>query len=440
MDDVLFGGMLISLCLPLSTIIGFDGFRVYFFDVWLVALVISGAVAAIGSRFKRTDRSVSRGVDWVERALGALVTWFIVGGLFAYDRTAVYERAGLWIRGLFIYRVTSRRVGRTLSVERILRAVAWIFICEGGICLLQLATGSDIGALNKYFGGASDLQRTFDTDFGTFIRVQGTFFNTGIIAEWACLWVSLLMTQYMVDRRGRGKTSLLLGWISCLFCALFTYYRSAWSAIFIGIVGSIWCVSRSRRNASVRRATVIQSLGILIVVTVAGIIVSWLADIKVLDALVWRAGSFEGRVEKKYALIKYAGLILQQNWLWGVGLGNFFIHLQETDYLYYFYTHKGGAVHNIPALIAAESGVVGGGLFVISCGLAIGRSLRVLSKKNMSRKELLGSAASVGVLAMLWQMQWSLMFVHHSVMPVFFVVFGLSRVAGQASLVKRGRD
>lgn len=430
LNDVLLAGLVFSLCVPLSTAINYSWLRVYFFDFWLVALLVVNILRKGERKSWSLQRVVGRKRDEIGKALLILVVWFFVVDLFALDRGVAFERLGLWFRGLLIYQIVYRTVGRSASANWLVSVVCVVFIVEGVVCLLQLATASDIGAINRYFGETGAMVRTFATDSGEYLRVQGTFFNTGIIAEWSCLLVALMICDYMMSRPGIRKGILLMGWLSALFCALFTYYRSAWSATAMAVAGSMLAIRGWGVRRSIRAAAIRHTVAILLLIGCAGFGVLLVGEVRILRAAVERGTALEGRFEKKWALIVYSAKIMGENWLSGVGQGNFYEYLSGTDYLYYFYTHEGGAVHNIPALVGAEAGIVGFVVFGFFLVKIVVKGARMVNRKDLDRRGVLVSAAWVGVVVMVWEMQWSLMFIHHSVLPVFFVVLGLCHEEG----------
>lgn len=202
------------------------------------------------------------------------------------------------------------------------------------ISLLQIKMGTDLGL--QFIGESNLLAGTLGTSFiamdsGQVLRGYGTFPHPNILS--ACLLLSTIITLYMKDH---DRLRLLVVIVSSIG-VLITFSRTA--LLLLLLIFVIYGISLSRKR--------LYSI----------------LPITFVDRIFSMFTGTDTSVKDRIALISHSLSVIKDNYITGVGSGNYVSTMREM----YVTTEKGflllQPVHNIFLLILAEHGIAG--IFII---------------------------------------------------------------------------
>ncbi len=421
---------LISLTIPLSQTIFMPWLRIYFFDLFLFPILLLWYMRITASGIWKINL---RAVDVL---LLCLLLWFFVCDLIAPRHDITFERWLLWLRGVFIYFYFSRNFFRCISINMFIKVLAFIVVCESIICIIQMITQSNFGSINQYFGKSNQIVSSFvynkemiSRDLYNkyrYVRVHGTFFHTGIIAEWMVLISPMLLSWYLKSTTNKKNIFYLIVWLMGIISAIFTFSRTEWSSIGIGVILVLLWWRKLKVHKFIFYGKLdkkLISIGCIALCAILFIIIIfWYANI--LDIYLFRALDFNDRFLKKFSQINASWQIMLWYPIFGVGQGNFGLYLHDTTFDYFYRGH--GVVHNILFLIGAESGFIGVVLFIWLLIIAVWKNLKYIRISPVTEFDIIKGAAVIAIICMTWNMQWSDGIKHHSLLPIYFVFLGIA--------------
>lgn len=242
----------------------------------------------------------------------------------------------------------------------------------------------------------------------TFFRAVGFFPDPHMLAFYLNLawpWSFLAAWQ---DRRRNPRTAFLFAAATILILAatLATFSRGAYVGIFGGLIflGS-YLIARQPTKKN------------LIILALAVFLSAWLTN---LAPVAQRFGSIfdlrEGSNSQRLATWRQAWTIAQDDWLTGVGLGNYSLSVRPTasyrDPIY---------AHNLYLDILAETGILGLACWLGLVGIAIAGFL----KKSVLNRIYLGGALSLIIFSIHAFFETPLFSVH--VLPILLITISLAR-------------
>ncbi|MDD3474942.1 MAG: O-antigen ligase family protein [Candidatus Dojkabacteria bacterium] len=227
---------------------------------------------------------------------------------------------------------------RILSIILIISILSVLF--QGVIALLQFSGGSSVGL--SFLGESNVVNGMIGSSFlelnnALYLRGYGTFPHPNVLGGW--LIFNMLLGWYLFDSMKRKRDySILLMVVSSLVLVL-TFSRISWL-----VCGIIWLAFIIKTFIS-KRGRIFTLIPLL--------------SERVLNLFNGGDTSWSDRLN----LMKSSFYIIKNNFLFGVGLGNFTNNMDDTVPI----TSNGilllQPVHNIFLLMFSELGLIGSGFF-----------------------------------------------------------------------------
>ena len=247
------------------------------------------------------------------------------------------------------------------------------------------------------------------------LRAYGTLDHPNMLGGLLTLGAIMIIFVIINLRRKKNKENykyfILASYLFLLtysFALFFTFSRAAWLAFVIGlfVILAVTLIKKDRFG----------QIQILKIILVSGILVFILFTS--FQNLVLTRVKGESRLEQKSNIErlesnKVAWDMFRDNWLVGVGMGNYTMELAKTNPSHPAYFYQ--PAHNAYLLIAAEIGIFGIALFLY---LILYISYYILKFKNINRITLI---ISLIILLTFDHWLWSL---HFGVLFLFFI-FGI---------------
>lgn len=402
--------------IPLSMPVGPAWSRIYFWDFSLFMIFFCWI-----ARLSR-ERGPSPKLYALDALLITFLLWLLFCNMLGLRIDRSFEAWLLWIRGFLIYLYFSRNLGKVIKVNDILIIFFLLVLFENSLCIYQVLTQSNFGQINQYVGSFNpDKIPGFWYKGQKYIRAPGTFFNTGLVAGWMVMLLPVFLSFYFFSYNRRLKNILIVTWNIGIIGAVCTLTRTPILSIIFGSI-IVLCWRRSIRLTLKINKNFLIFATIFLLFTVSIIVISYSSGS--LEKANSRVSAYKKSLEKRVAYVASARQIMFMKPLFGVGQGNFGLLLDETGFP--FYHHGEGVVHNIPLLIGTESGYIGFFLFLSLLILLIVKTIRRTSKFPSTDFHIIKGGALIGIVSFICNMQFSASLIHHSVLPLFFVMIGLS--------------
>jgi hypothetical protein len=407
---------LFSLMIPLSMLIVPIWSRIYFWDFSLFAMYFLWIAR------------LSQGGKWTVRLylfdgfLMVFLVWLCACDVLGLRPEKSFEAWLLWVRSFLIYLYFSRNIGRIIGLKSFLKVILVLILIEGSLSIFQVITQSNFGQINQYFGGYNpEKVPGFWYQGEKYIRSPGTFFNTGIVAEWMVLLLPIVLAWYLYQTKKAFMNIYVIAWFVGLVGAVATLSRSEILCIGFGTFLVLYWNRFITLSGKIKKRVLyfIFIIACLFIGTVP-----FMARSGYLDQAWHRVQDFSGRFDKKIAYMDSAIQIMEMKPIFGVGQRNFGLLLEETGFPYFH--HGEGVVHNIPLLIGAESGYFGFILFVTVILYVVIKYLRRMRLKPSVPRQAVTGGALIGIVCLIADMQLSAGLIHHSLLPLFFVMLGVA--------------
>lgn len=219
--------------------------------------------------------------------------------------------------------------------------------------------GNHTWILKELFGLKLDLNYLF--------RVSGTFLHPNILGGF--LFFAIMASYYLYrDVSGKLKRFSLQVMILLQFFTLYlSFSRSAVLALVVATF--LWCflqLKHLRKNSGIRSPAFkrLALLGGTVFCSVVVGIVLLYPQIKGRGGILNYNSVSKNADSERVIYMKVAGNMIKERPLLGVGYNNFQLHSYMAKSKFPE-NHLFAKVHNIYLLIAAESGLIGGGLFLL---------------------------------------------------------------------------
>lgn len=329
---------------------------------------------------KLRQRSGQEKISLLWISLSGLELFVLISFFFAPDQTLAFYHYVLFLFGVGLFYLLREGVRRTSYEECCLNRIKIIYSFLGGV-FLQAALGvyqflSQNSFACKYLGLAghnADILGTavVETVSGRWLRAYGGFDHPNIFG--GVLAVSLIMAAYLlakkkiiVSAREIGESVFLfIFYFVALFALFFTFSRSAWLALGVGLMVLLIILIIQKDHWIVDR---------LLAIIFFSAIMLLIAAVPYQDLLRVRL-TVETRLEiksltERQAYLGEARELIKDHSVFGVGAGNYTRALAERDEI------KKAAwayqpVHNVPLLLWAESGIFALGFFLIFLFMAL---------------------------------------------------------------------
>lgn len=427
---------------------------------------------------------------WEYGTIGVYATQLIIAVLlvwhrhvFARDCRILWERMHLSLRLLFLWLVLSLAwsIDPVLAAWHLLwvlepAAIAWLLyqereratlligvfvagmLFQAVVAIVQVLNQDTVANVwlgwtqhDPSVGGTSVIEvngRRFLRGYGGMghPNVLGAYLVAALLVLMAWMRSTLprIKNEFVVLRRSAGSALLVMtgAWLSFLVLLaglFFTFSRSAWAVLVLGLVVMVvgeFLRSRSRRMTMANRSEWLKMLIALIVVFAS---LGWL----------WREPSFarlesRGRletksIEERREQLSESTIVLKGHWVHGTGLGNYTNTLAQEDPkptiiepMFQRVMRKPAwmyqPVHNVFLLMLSEIGIIGV-LLLLWALKDLWKTFR--SATSVAAPILYSLFASLFALSLLDHYLWSL---HAGWLLVGFVIFVLISFGNKETL------
>ena len=314
---------------------------------------------------------------------------------------------GFWIKSFLIGIYLRHNLYRLYSLPALVWFFAIVLFFEVSLGILQGITQSSIGVVQQYFGQIMDHTSVYNTGVIHVVRVQGTFKHCNILGNWIVMLLPLIITKALVSVGSQRRFCWLCA-AAAIVALILTLSRGNWGALVFGlfVMANVTGILKAKRF-NMSKAVAGALVGGTYMVLMSAIFFEELSVFT--DALTQRVEKLPGSRSgtTRYNLALGAIQLIDENLLWGVGLGKSNELLHYTDYE--IRERFSSTVHNIFLIIATEGGLVALVLFLIFLWQPIKNLYRVAKKRpGVAQEEdsfaaagLLGGYSSL-VFAMLW--------------------------------------
>lgn len=288
----------------------------------------------------------------------------------SYIRLSLFELLRM-TKLYLLSRVVASNVRRREDVHDVVLALLIGLVVQGVICVLQYMVGTDLG-LELFTVG--DLR-----------RVSGTVGWPNTLGAYTATLLSVISALWMYGTGGRVRIAIGAACLAGLFSLILSFSRGAWISLLAGVaVILVWGWRAGRLGAkSVPSLSAIALSAAVVGALFATSITARLAEVHPrMDVIVDRM-----------QLNRVAMNMISAHPLMGVGINTFVDTMKQYDttgVTYYFPE----PVHNVFLLVAAETGLVGLGLFLLLVFMAFRASLQA-SKTD----DRFLSAGAIGILS-----------------------------------------
>lgn len=419
---------------------------IYAVDVLIVILAVIAGITLIRRRYisisARSGAACSNRVRLLYFLIALLFMWSFVGIFWAPDKTiTIYKAWKLIEAGLMVWLFTKIN----FSFYRVLVAFIASAVIQAMLGIQQFISQNVWGS--KWLGiaaqKASDLGvsvvEVWPADFNIerWLRAYGSLPHPNILGVF--LVVGILLALGLELKLGRQReqnilqSAFLFPSIIIMSAGLFfTFSRSAWLALVVGLVLlTVRVVRRPRREIDL-----FPDKGSLQKWQYIKLLSASLTAIAILTLIYWpivhtrlTVNSRLERLSQDQRLSSYSQAkdIIQDNWLSGVGAGNYTQELSRrfpdlTAYLYH-------PVHNVWLLIWAELGIIGLSIIIILLIFGYSFLASKMKKDHLPwRYAFIAVSASLLIISLFDHYLWSL---HIGVILLGFII-GLNVKAAQA--------
>lgn len=313
---------------------------IFFFDIILVPLFVS-VVVQKQFRFEKSALTFL-----------CLVMVFTVWGLgtaiFSIDPLWSVDRVLLWIRILTCVFIAIEAYGRLYNTADIVKIATVLILLQGSIAIVQMITQTSIGQLNQYFGAKEITRHTVTFGELEILRAQGTFHNPNILAGWILILLPLTFLDSsdfsLKNKRLSQKSAIFVGTLTLLF----TQSRGVTIFALLAAIGLLMALNR-RYGLYV---------SILLLLGVSSLIVS--PQLRKLPYISRFLDIFGGESARINSMVESFHVIAEYP-LTGIG---YWTYADGVSKLGLDIPGSAAAVHNIPLLVGAETGIVGLAIFI----------------------------------------------------------------------------
>jgi O-antigen ligase len=298
-------------------------------------------------------------------------------------------------------------IRQKIDLVRFVHRLAWLLVCvaffECGVSICQYFFQDSVGLrflgerspkgfpfanqgehlwlLGKIFGSKPDSIYLY--------RVGGTFLHPNILGGF--LFCSVMASYYLcIPAIGKCKRLFLLGMIFLQFFTLYlSFSRSAVLALLLSTLA--WCFLQLKhaiknggyRSAAFRRLILLA--GTVLCSALIGIVLLY-PQLRARGGIISYNSVSQESDSERIVYMKVALDMIERHPLLGVGYNNFQIYAHELQPRFpHSYLHS--KVHNIYLLIASETGLIGGGIFLLFLWTLLRTALSVIFSPYPNRWE-----------------------------------------------------
>ncbi|MCI0692993.1 O-antigen ligase family protein [candidate division KSB1 bacterium] len=420
LEKLFFWTTLASFAVPLSLELN-SGYRVHCFELPLWGLYILWGFR-FGLRLERLrlikfDFYFFVFMMWLAMSLSVANAWDIGANNWL-----------LWIKCYLVGLYLRHNLYRLYPLSSVVTFLLVLLFLEVSLGVFQGITQSTVGAIQQYFGQRVDHISSFDAGVLWVVRVQGTFMHTNILGNWIVMLLPLAVVKALTST-GRARILYWLGSGVALVALALTLSRGNWGALAFGLIVMSY-VSGILDFKRINPGRLI--LGVSIVgVYLASIIFTYSEEIDLFSEVISQRitilpGSNSGSI--RYTLTLAAMQLIEENPLWGVGLGksNELLHYTNYEIMRSFKA----TVHNIFLIIACEAGLVALVLFVVVLWQPFKHIYKIARKKRHQigeEERVVSTSLLGGYSGLFFAMFWYTGMLDNSELPliVAFMNFAL---------------
>lgn len=278
---------------------------------------------------------------------------------------------------IFLFFNAIRCLSAKINLQRFVYRLAWLIVCVSAVqCAIGIYQyfaqeavgltlfgeksprtfvyynpGNHTWILNGLFGLKLDMNYLF--------RVSGTFLHPNILGGF--LFFAILAAYYLygtiASKWKRIGLQLLI--LLQFFTLYLSFSRSAILALAVSTL--LWCALQWKHSVSFKKLAILG--GTVICGMVVGIVLLY-PQIKARGGLINYNSVSKNADSERVIYMKVAADMIKEHPLLGVGYNNFQLHSHLVKPKFPD-NHLFAKVHNIYLLIASESGLIGGGLFLL---------------------------------------------------------------------------
>ena len=234
------------------------------------------------------------------------------------------------------------------------------------------------------------------------LRAYGSLPHPNMLAGFlllALLWVAYLLCAK--EFSSRLRVLLLAGTVIITAGLFLTFSRSAWIAALLVLPWFGWWVWRRRPQARRAYAEMLAVVGLVVLLLTS-----------LLPGLVWTRLAGEQRLEVdsmrlRVTFMQQAAIVARQSWPAGVGLGAYTLGVHRfvnNSWPFWYYQ----PAHNIYAMVAVETGLLGSLLGALSLGKLLQLAIRRLQRLESS--VLVAGLCSLLLIGIVDHYLWTLYF------------------------------
>jgi O-antigen ligase len=339
----------------------FNEISLYASHIFLFITVLSFLVY----KLKKYRRNQNVSLLWV--FISGLSLFIFISFFFAPNKDLAYYRfiVYLFSLGLFFLLREETRLGAyeksIISKSKTIIVFLSSIFFQATLAIYQFLSQSSFAF--KYLGLAKhspDVLGTsvIESSSGRWLRAYGGFDHPnilgGVLAFSLILGLYLLAKKRIINSKNELIQSIFLFvfYFTGLLALIFSFSRSAWLAFLVSVI-VLFIVFLIKKNFSAFKRLLILSFFSLILVSVI-----FVPFRDLFTGRLQATGRLEERsITERHDQVYESLDLLQQNWLFGVGLGNYTERLKVNDEIKKSYWQY-QPVHNSFLLLLSETGII----------------------------------------------------------------------------------
>jgi O-antigen ligase len=355
--------------------------------------------------YKLREKKSAERISWIWISLAILELAVLASFFLAVNQFIAFEHYVLFVSGIGLFFLMREETQAEEEDEGCFKKdrVIYVFLAslffQASFGIYQFLSQSSF--VCKYLGLAAhqaDIAGTsvVETATGRWLRAYGGFDHPNILG--GVLAIALILVAYLLAKKKKISSGsemmesvfLFIFYFVALIALFFTFSRSAWLALVVGLVVVFISLLITRDRWLIGRFVLLMFFSAVMVTIV----------FLPYQELVQTRLSGETRLEQKSLqerrqYLGEAKIVISRHWLLGVGTGNYVTYLgQQDNDIKSTWDYQ--PVHNVFLLLWAESGI----LAIISF-LAF---LFLLVKKN--RRAILPAGVFVGLIILMLFDHW----------------------------------
>lgn len=276
--------------------------------------------------------------------------WLIASSLSllpARDIDAALLELISMVKLFLLFLVVANSIEEPQDLKWLIAGLITGLMCQGLVGVYQGVTGHPLGL---YFLGEISTVRQQQLDQSLIYRVQGTIGHPNAYAMYVTSLMPFALAILFIRTKILFKIFAGSAFLVGSAALIFSLSRSAWVG-FVVVVLLVLVFAVRQRRLNIRSAVLITATTALLICTIA--FFGW-------ERISLRLmASDRGSAASRITLSEGALAVVQDYPILGVGLNNYSFISAKYDPIDFESWHRAPIVHNVPLLIAAETGIVG---------------------------------------------------------------------------------